>query len=213
MIRACNRFFLPALAVLLGAASARANPVAWTFDSTKSTFSVTGDPGNLGGVSFAALSGSFSGDQTIPILNVVAATSPAGSHTDTYSGAVYNAIVDLTDATSGDLGEFDFTGRLSGTVSPTGASLSSTFDDPQTVHHTLGGHDYAVTIGPFASPSASGEGGVTMSVAIDSAVGSPPPVDKAPEPSGVVLGATAACIAGVLWWGRRRQPSALGAAA
>ena len=211
MLRTSNRLLLPAvLAALFGVTSARADPVAWTFDSTKSTFSVTGDPGNLGGVSFAALSGSFSGNQTIPVLNVIAATSPVAAHTDTYSGAPYDVVVDLTDTLSGAPGEFSFTGRLSGTVSPTGASLSSTFDGPLTVHHTLGGHDYAVTIGPFASPS-DGDGTVSMSVAIDSAV-APPPTDKTPEPSAVVLAAGASVVGG-LWWVRRRRPASLSAAA
>jgi hypothetical protein len=206
MPRAFHRFFLPsALAVLLGAASARADPVAWSFDSTKSTFSINGDPGNLGTVSFAALTGSFSGNQTVPILQVIPAASPSG-HTDTYSGDVYSVVVNLKDTKSGNVGEFDFTGRLSGSVSTSGVSLSSLFDDPQTVDHPLGGHDYGVTIGPFVSPTGDSHGSVSMSVAIDPTVSAPPPpLDKAPEPSALVLAAAGAAAAGGLWWARRRR--------
>ncbi|HVS37660.1 MAG TPA: hypothetical protein VMS17_19010 [Gemmataceae bacterium] len=210
MLRASKRMFLPAaLAVLFGAAFARAAPIAWSFDSTKSTFSVTGDPGNLGGVSFAALTGSFSGNQTIPILNVIPGASPGG-HIDTYSGDVYSVIVDLKDTNSGDPGEFDFTGRLSGSVSTGGVSLSSIFDDPQTVHETLGGHDYAVTIGPFTSPTGDSRGSVSMGVAIDAATTAPPPppIGKAPEPSAVLLGALGASAAASMGWARRRRLSA-----
>jgi hypothetical protein len=204
---ACVRLLLLAApALLLGAASVHADPITWTFDSSNSSHAVIGDPSNLGNVSLTTMTGSFSDNKTIPILGVVATTSPEGNHFDTYNGNAYNVVVDLTDTKSGDLGEFSFTGHLTGSISPNIASLSSSFDDLLTVHHPLGGHDYAVTIGPFVSPlSPTVNGEIDMTVTIDGEVipPPPPPTNNAPEPSGALLGALGLGAAYVLWLRRR----------
>jgi hypothetical protein len=193
---------LAALALALGAASVQADPISWTFDSSNSSHAVVGDLSNLGDVTLTTMTGSFSGDQTVPILAVVASTSPIGDHIDSYNGAAFSVVVDLKDALSGDVGEFSFTGHLSGSVNPTTASLSSTLDAFTTMHHPLGGHDYAVTIGSFVSPlSPTVNGEIDVAVTIDGEVTQPAPpphANDSPEPSSAVLGALglgATCVA------------------
>ena len=221
-----KRYAVVPFCLVLAAASARADPIFWSFSANNSTHAVGGDPGNLGAVSFATLNGSSSGDRTVPIAQVFASTSPVpGQEPDTFSGQSYNVSVSLTDAASGDRGVFSFTGRLSGSMSASGASLRGAFSGPLTVRRTLGGHDYAVTIGPFVSPrSPTVNGSLAMSVDVNpggpnggspgpnfnpppggSLAGPPgPPVNNAPEPAGVVLGALAAAAGGGLLWRRRR---------
>jgi hypothetical protein len=187
-----------AAAFLFAPAAARADPI-WSYDWSKSTNSVVGDPGNNGSVNLTSFSGTLTGNQSIHATTISAVISPTASQPDHYTSDLYSLVIDLTDQASGKTGELTFTGHLSGTVSPSGpVSLTNVFDSPTTQTIKIGANDYTVTIGPFVSPTglnATQDGKIDATVQVTPDV----PVDRTPEPSGLVLAGVAFAAFGAAW--------------
>jgi hypothetical protein len=212
-------FLLTAL-VLLGATQARAEMIDFSYHWAAEPSPVI--PGGTGSVSLAvapdgnqqATAGS-SVPVVIPGANVTtnsAATNPP----DTFN-TPFSMKLTLTDTASGATGILTFSGTISGTLTAGHSSLTSTFNNPLTETVTLGNHQYSVTIDPtlvnLPSPIS------TTPALIDALVvasdknpghhgGGGGGVPTAPEPSSLVLGATAVLGLAARRWVRARRGAA-----
>jgi hypothetical protein len=124
--------------------------------------------------------------------------------------------VHLTDTASGKSADLSFTGNISGKLTATTSTVTASFDKPasQTTSTPLGNFDYTVRIDPFLiavpAPGSTVSGMVTafISASLGHNATTPPgpgpkPV-QTPEPSSLVLGATALSLLGLV---RRCRPA------
>src|SRR5262245_26345191 len=142
-------FALLAVPALLAAgASARADPITWSYTGSAAPGVVTSDDGSLGKVTFqpgsgGPLTGSWQG---ITLANLVADAPAAGTATFTSQG--YGLTLHLTDNASHTSGDLTFTGALSGTLG-TINNLTNKFTGPTSQSITLGGNQYTAAVGLF----------------------------------------------------------------
>jgi hypothetical protein len=185
---------LAAVLLTLGTSGARADYLNWSYSwalSDGPTF-----PKGFTNVSFALVPGGKTGAATIPVGDF--STSSTAPAPESFS-AGYDLTLALTDNATQDAGTLTYHGIISGTVGPTGTSLSNTFSNPSQ-SLTLDGHVYHVSldartpIGGSSDPvshlhaSVSVTGGAPQPQDTGGGVQAPPPpAQQAPEPSGAVL--------------------------
>lgn len=195
---------LVGLILVCGAGQVRADFV--TFDSQWSIAPGAVLTSGTGSVSFA-LAGSTTttaetGVTTAIIAATITTTSSATQPPDTFS-ASFNLGLDLTS--SGQTGHLDFTGTITGQLTATSSTLTNTFNSngPQVLK--LGDYLFSVTINPVVAnlpkPGAEAPVLVDAMITITKDSGGSPPIDT-PEPSSLVLGATALSLT---WLARRRR--------
>jgi len=192
--------FMLAVVAAMGESAARAELIGFSYQWTAlpasvssmgDTVSITPQPNGTGQYDTVAAQTQF-----IPSLAI---TSNAGNTTATFpdpslgaGSAKFELSLSLTDAASGKMGTLMFGGSVSGTLSATTSTATTTFDNPLTQTLLLGSHLYSVTLDPFSHvpiPGATGTGFVSAGVTASSVNGPPsPPVTNTPEPSSLVLG-------------------------
>jgi hypothetical protein len=191
--------------VLLGQSPARADQINFSYQwSVLPSPIVPGLPGSTGSVALTpALSGSSSyttGAATPSVIPgaTVTTTSSATSPADSFA-ATFKMDLHLTDTDSGKSGDLLFSGSINGTLTSTTSTLTSQFSNPLTQPLTLGGHVYSVTIDPaliaqLPAPNSSAPALIDAFVTAadtSSTKGGGGGVPGTPEPSSLVLGATA----------------------
>jgi hypothetical protein len=181
--------------VILGNQRARADAISFNYDWTVHPAVLPGLPGSTGDVLFAATqpgSGqAMPGDMigtTIPGATITT-TSSAVNPPDHFQGS-FTMKLHLTDALSNKSGNLTFTGSVSGTLTTTKSSLTGTFNTPLTQTLTLGGHLYSVTIDELFHPQPPGSPAL-VNISANVTVNTPTKPTTTPEPSSLVLGATA----------------------
>jgi hypothetical protein len=213
MTRRTARLLLPLAAlVLLAGGRARADFVDYSYHWSVQPSSVL--PGGTGSVTLAvAADGTGSSDTAATTATVlpgatITTSSSASNPPDSFN-TDFTMKLQLTDSASHVTGELTFQGTLSGTLTATSSSLTSTFHNPVTQTLTLGGHVYTVTIDPtlinLPSPTSPSPAAID---ALMTVANKAPPVSQTPEPSGLVLGATAVLgLAARRWLRGRGRPA------
>jgi hypothetical protein len=190
------RLLLPLAAlVILGNERARADAIDFSYQWTVQPAILPGLPGSTGSVLFSAaqpgtgqaMLGDITG-ATIPGATVTT-TSSATNPADSFQGA-FSMKLHLTDTLTNQSGDLTFTGSVSGTLTATQSSLTGTFDSPLSQTLTLGGHLYSVTIDELFHPQPPGSPAL-VKISSNVTVNNPTKPTSTPEPSSLVLGATA----------------------
>src|SRR5262245_46310327 len=148
-------------------------------------------PSGTGNVTFALDAGTSSAELggTTPVFipgatittNSVATVPPDSYNTN------FELTLGIKEGTNG--GTMTFKGSLTGTLTETSSNLTIKFDNPVTQRVLIGGHDYTVTIGPLLVNLPSPKADFTAK--IDAQVQVANDTQNSPEPSALVLGATA----------------------
>lgn len=205
-----NRLLLLTALVVLSAGQAKAELVDYSYQWSVAPGSVL--PGGTGSVTLAtapdgsAMSTIGSPTPTLIPGATVTTTSAATNVPDVFSVS-FNMTVMLKDTASGATGSLTFKGHISGQLTATSATLNSIFDNPLTQTLTLGSHVYTVTIDPallaLPAPGSTTPASINALVTVNNASN---PIPKAPEPSSLVLGATA--VVGLISrrWMKRKLP-------
>ncbi len=209
--------FLYASLVLLLPAAARAELISWSYDWGSSTASVAAGGAGTGGINLSTPTGNVVGGSDIVAANLSTFSAALPGSPDTFTNTLYNLNIKVTDAASGLSGLINFSGKFNGTVTPTSANVTTTFDSPTTKSIHLGSNTYQVTLGPYTAPGAPGAtttGSIGAHVNITPDVGQPPPppppAHDTPEPSSLVLTSLGLLgVGGKAWqsWRRGRRAS------
>lgn len=188
-------FMLTALVVLVGESRARGEFVDFSYSWSVQPSAVI--PGGTGSVTLAlAADGSSSvelGSLTpTPIPGATVTTTSSASDPPDSFNTNFSMKLHLTDTDSGASGDLTFAGTISGSLTATSSSLTSTFQNPMTQMLTLGNHVYSVTIDPtLINLPSPGSSAPALIDALVTASTKPTPLPQAPEPTSLVLGATA----------------------
>jgi hypothetical protein len=183
-------------ALLLTACGARGDQIGYEYNFVTPA-AVTGDPGNLGAISFATMASGHvsSANATLTAATLAAATSAPASAPDTYHGQTYDLTLQLTDDASGKSGALTFAGKLFGTLSAQSANISTSFDNPGK-SLVLGNDRYTVTLGPFnSSPNPTIVGTLMAAIQVDALAPTVTPAAQSPEPPALVLAGVGLCAA------------------
>jgi hypothetical protein len=190
--------------LLLAAGRARADFVSFSYHWSVAPSSVI--PGGTGSVSLTPAADGSTTAQTgvTAVLDAATVTtsSSAGTTPDSFN-APFSLGLDVKDTVSNATGHLTFSGTIAGTLTATSSSLTSTFDNPVTQTLHLGGWSYTVTIDPVVAnlPAPNSQSAVLLDALTTVAADQPTTQHNSPEPSGLVLAASAAS----LWWLSRRR--------
>jgi MYXO-CTERM domain-containing protein len=221
-LRSLHLPILLAALLVLGAGQARAEMIDFNYHwSVVPSSIITGNSGNTGSVNVAAAPDPSSPVQAvlnsstftfIPGANVTTSSTAGGTIPPDVYDTNFSMKLSLTDSKSNQSGDLTFAANLQGTLTQTTSNLQISFQDPLTKSISLGGNVYTVTINPamFDAPAPTNTAPKQIYANVT--------VASVPEPSGLVLGATAVLgLAGRRWLRRRRSsvgrisnPSCLG---
>jgi hypothetical protein len=189
--------------LLVAGASARADPITWSYTASGSPGVVTSDDGSLGKVTFqpggspGTLTGSWQG---LNLVSLVADAPATGTATFTNQG--YGLTLHITDNASHTSGDLTFGGALSGTLGTTN-KLTNNFTGPSSQSITLGGNQYTANVGLFIPPMPGNPGRIGANVTV-TGPGTPPPVNSVPEPTSLLLAGFGLSALGARAWWRKR---------
>lgn len=135
----------------------------------------------------------------------VTTTSSAETPPDVFNA---NFSMGLKLGAGGETGSVTFAGSISGSLTATTSELKATFSNPTTQKLTLGDYEYTVTISPslisIPAPGATTAALIDAQVLVAKKVVNPPPPVDTPEPSALLLGATAVAGLAARRWLRRQ---------
>jgi len=163
-------------------------------------------PSGSGNVTFSLDAGTSSAELggTTPVFipgATIMTSSQATVPPDSYN-TNFQMILSIKDGTKE--GNLTFNGSLTGTLTDSTSSLTVKFDSPVTQTVLVNGHDYSVTIGPLLVNVPSPKDLFTAKIDAQVQVANHSP-QSTPEPSALVLGATALLGMAAGRWARRRR--------
>jgi hypothetical protein len=206
--------------VLLGVSQARADLATFSYEwstiPNPPTFTGPDSGGGSGTVSLSlnnpvgtpgsgsTTTGSLPGF-LVEVGSFTSNSSTDPDHPDVFKSPI-NLKVHLTDTGSGADTTLSFTGNIQGELTSTSSTVTTTFDTPASQGAALGNFNYKVTIDPslVAVPDPGGATGlITAFVSATLRDNNTPPPNpgpkpsQTPEPSSLVLGATALSLLGL----------------
>jgi hypothetical protein len=216
-----GRLLATVLVFFLVGGAAQADLITpWTYSWSRSPLSVAADASSTGGGSInltlvnPAAGTHMTGDNPITAVDLATNNSQTVGSTSSFTNSPYALTLHLSDSTSGASTDFTFNGQFNGTVTPTNASISTTFLDPSTQNAVLGQHQYTVVLDsyiPPGGPTATTFGSIGAHVTIQDAgssggdnnggggSGGSGGVQDVPEPSTLVLAGMTLPAAGLAW--------------
>ncbi len=215
MVRSPARLAAVSLAcLLLPAGLARADLINWSYSWSPATQTLAADPtpggrylGNVTLSSFGGTTGSQPGEQVglaaAYVTYTYSSQAPDGLPVH-FSHFPFHLALALTDSASHQSGSLTYAGFVDGDLSATSSSLRLTVDSPTAAGLTLGGHYYAVGIGPYIAPpypAANFPGVLVANVTVTD-------MQNAPEPATLVLAGLALPVLGLNAGRKRRRLSA-----
>jgi PEP-CTERM motif len=215
--------------LLFATTSVRADPIAWSYAWTRTPVSVPSDANGTGGISLTLGQGlPMTGDSDITAVNLSTFSSAPAGTIDHFTHSPFTLGLNLTDTASGQTGTTSFAGEFSGTLSPTSAGITATYD--QTPHTlTLGSHLYTIALTSFAAPGipdSTTVGSIGAHVAVSDVSsgglgggstgggggGGSVGVSDVPEPATLLLAGLASPALGLVIWRRLAARAAAQAA-
>jgi hypothetical protein len=207
--------------VLLGAGQARADSVDFSYAWTVQPQNVF--PSGTGSVALSVATDPVSasaqlGSSTPTLLAgaTVTSSSSATGAPDSFN-ASFSMTLHLTDSASNQSADLSFSGTLAGQLTSTTSTLTTTLDSPFSKSLSLGDHTYTLTIVPtllnVPAPGKTGPDGnpaaINGNLTVANRIPVDPPPHQTPEPTSLVLGATAVLgLAARRLWLRRRNRAA-----
>jgi hypothetical protein len=155
---------LTVLGVLLTVGRLPADPVAWSYDWSRTPQVVNPDGSGTGGITLGLTTGGGHATDNADIVATILSTfgDAAIGTPDSYTNRPYSLTLHLTDDVLHASGMLTFTGMFSGTVTATTAAITNVFEGPTAQTLTLGNHRFRVTMGQYFAPG--GPGGATGSI-------------------------------------------------
>jgi hypothetical protein len=199
------------LVVLSLGATARADFIPWKFNWTPSATTLFSDTSPDSKITLTNEPlGNATGPSDIVATNLkVFSNAPRGTP-DMFGGAGSNfsLTLRLTDATSGMFSDLAFGGNFSGSLSAFSSDLDVNWTGNTGYTVTLGDtmtgfREYMVTIGPYSPPGppdSDNSGGIGAHVEVRAL-----DIQKAPEPSTMLLSCVGLSFLGLGAWRKRRQ--------
>jgi hypothetical protein len=184
------------------AGSARADHAPWEFSWTVSPTDLDSAVGT-GSIKLSPAAGTGSGNSDIVAANLEALSSADPATPDSFTDAGYVLTLHLTDQWSGESGSLTFGGLFSGTLSAAAVDIENVFVGEVTQELLLGGRTYSMTLDAYTPPGLPGSsnlGALGGTLTVSGPDRGLPPVQPAPEPSGMVLAALGLSSLGLRWW-------------
>jgi hypothetical protein len=211
MKRSSVALFTGAVAALLFAGpSARADFVQWRYNWTPSTLKVVSDTSpttfvQLTNEPIGKPSVQVSGDSDIQMTNVKVFSDAARANPDKFDASLpVNFLLRITDVASGAFTDLPFQVKFKGDVSADSSHLRVDFLGATAYNDVhLGNNIYTVDGLSFTQPGPPGSdnsGSIAASVTVR-----PLDIQKAPEPSTMVLSTVGLSFLGLASWRKRRQ--------
>ena len=218
--------------LLVLTSSVRADAIQWSYTWSRNPVSVPSDGNGTGGISLALGQPTpVSGDSDITAVNLSTFSSAPKGTIDTFTHVPFTLNLSINDSASGNTGQTSFTGVFDGTLTPTSAQITATFD--QTPHKlAIGNNLFTVALNSFAAPgipdsTTFGSIGAHVSVVAASSggnnggatggnnggggsgsgggnVGGGPGISEVPEPTSLTLAGLGAPVVGLAIWRRWR---------
>jgi hypothetical protein len=198
--------------LLLPAGMARAELINWSFSWAPSTQTLHADAPGAGTVSLASYGGTINSHPGNLVglagAYVTYSSQATDAAPDHFSNAPFGLTLTLTDNATHQTGTLTYTGFFSGDLSATSSGLGVTLGSPSAPGLTLGGHFYAVALGPYIAPpypSTGLPGILVANVTVSD-------VKTVPEPATLALAGLALPALGLAAWRKRRGRPAVAAA-
>lgn len=196
---------LSTLFFLIGiAAQSRGEAITWKYNWSRSHAVIFADAPGTGKISLTDESlQRASGDSDIVATNIRVESTATALDPDMFTNAGYSLTLFLLDEESGNSGNLEFGGEFNGSISANTSNLVHTFSGATTQSIALGSTLYTVTIGPYTPPgppSSQNSGAVSAFARVETR-----DIERAPEPSTIVLTAIAMPFFGIAAWRRKRR--------
>jgi len=200
------------VALLFAGAWARADFIEWSFNWSPvggSTLLSDSSPDSKIQLSNEALGTAAGPSDTVATNIFVASNAPRGTPDVFSTNGSFMLKLSLKDTASGMTADLFFKGKFDGSLSAKSADLDASFvEDPDNGIATeydlvLGNARYTVTIGPYSPPGPPDQntlGSIAAHVEVEAL-----DVQKAPEPSTMILGCMGLGSLGLAAWRKRRQ--------
>jgi hypothetical protein len=186
---------------------ARADPIAWMYNWSRSPAEIHADTPGTGFITLTdeSLKNAI-GNSDIVATNLRTFSTATTANPDVFTASPYSLSLFLQDVQSGQSTTLTFTGHIDGTLTALSSNLKNTFTGMTTQSVVLGSNRYTVTIGPYTPPGIPGSANAGSISAHASVIVTP--IQNLPEPGALVLGGLGSIILGMARWRTRRRQRA-----
>lgn len=191
-------------ALLLSAATARADLIQWGYQWEAFPANVTAGGGTVELTPESYHTGKGDSDVVAANLKLHSTALPASPDAFGAAGGNYQLRLHLTDVATSATGYLDFSGQLQGKFSQSNATVKNSFLGATTQTATIGSTVFTVTLAYYTPPGPPSQGNLgSIGANIQVSPGLRPA--SVPEPSSLILGSIGLGAFGLTAWRRRRR--------